>query len=110
MSNVTLSIGGRDYAVACAPGEETHVAGLGRLIDSKLSEMPGGQAHGETRSLLFAALLLADQVHELEQAQAIARAAPLAAAPAPAPAFPTERLASLAERLERLAGTIEAQG
>mgnify|MGYP006276089633 CR=1 FL=1 len=101
MSNVTLSIGGRDYAVACAPGEEAHVIGLGRLIDGKLAEMPGGQAHGETRSLLFAALLLADQVHELEQTQAIARAA------APAPAFPTARLAMLAERLEKLAATVE---
>ena len=29
MSNVTLSIGGRSYTVACAEGEESHVLGLG---------------------------------------------------------------------------------
>ena len=25
MSNVTLAIGGRNYTVACAPGEEEHI-------------------------------------------------------------------------------------
>ena len=35
MSDVTLKIGGRSYAVACAAGEEEHVATLGRLIDEK---------------------------------------------------------------------------
>jgi len=101
MSNVNLSIGGRSYAVACAAGEEAHVAGLGRMIDAKLADMPGGQALGETRALLFAALLLADQVHELSSAAA--------ASPAPAPAFPIERLAALAERIEGLANLVEAR-
>jgi cell division protein ZapA len=103
MSNVNLSIGGRSYAVACAAGEEAHVAGLGRMIDAKLADMPGGQALGETRALLFAALLLADQVHELSSAAA---ASP---APVPAPAFPIERLAALAERIEGLANLVEAR-
>ena len=44
MSNVTLTIGGRDYTVACAAGEETHVVGLGRLIDGMLDTLPAKQA------------------------------------------------------------------
>ena len=64
MSNVTLSIAGRDYRVACAPGEEAHVTSLGRMIDSKLSAMEGMAGQSEARSLLFAALLLADELHE----------------------------------------------
>jgi cell division protein ZapA len=64
MSNVTLSIGGREYAVACAEGEEAHVTGLGQLIDAKLATMGGAAGQAETRSLLFAALLLADELHE----------------------------------------------
>ena len=64
MSNVTLSIGGRDYTVACAVGEEAHVAGLGRLIDAKLATMDAAAGQAESRSLLFAALLLADELHE----------------------------------------------
>jgi len=98
MSDVTLTIGGRQYAVACAAGEEAHVARLGRMIDSKLAEMPGGQSLGETRSLLFAALLLADRIHDLEEAQA------------KAPQVPGEHMAALASRLEHLATMFESRG
>ena len=107
MSNVTLTIGGRDYAVACAPGEEAHVTGLGRMIDGKLGEMPGGQPMGETRALLFAALLLADQVHELQNAPA----PPAAPAPLPDPQpdrLALDRLARLAGQIEQLADAVEA--
>ncbi len=62
MSNVTLHIGGRDYTVACAEGEEAHVASLGALIDEKIQAM--GAGHNEPRQLLFAALLLADELHD----------------------------------------------
>ena len=100
MSDVVLQIGGRSYTVSCALGEEAHVSGLGRMIDGKLAEMPGGTAHSETRALLFAALMLADRVHELEGASA-AKAGDGAV---------TARLGRLAGRLERLAGLAEAHG
>ena len=101
MSNVTLAIAGREYAVACAAGEEAHVARLGRMIDEKLATMPQGQPLNETRALLFAALLLADRVHELEQAEEQVEA--LQVAP-----VARERLAQLAERIEHLAESVEA--
>ncbi len=62
MSNVNLSIGGRSYTVACAAGEEAHVTSLGRLIDEKVQSI--GTGHNEIRQLLFAALILADELHE----------------------------------------------
>lgn len=65
MSNVTLLIAGREYKVACAPGEESHVTRLGRVIDGKLAEMEGASGQSEARSLLFAALLLADELDEV---------------------------------------------
>lgn len=77
MSNVTLHIGGRNYTVACAEGEEDHVTGLGRTIDEKIQAMGGG--HNEPRQLLFAALLLADELHEARHRSGGAR--PTAAAP-----------------------------
>lgn len=99
MSNVTLHIGGRDYKVACAEGEEDHVTGLGRLIDAKLNAMgAGGQS--ESRTLLFAALLLADEVHEL-------RTAATAPRPSRAPAASPDQLDLLAERLENVASHLE---
>ena len=94
MSNVTLQIGGRAYTVACAAGEEAHVSGLGRMIDGKVQDMGGG--HSEVRQLLFAALLLADELHE-------ARGRPAASPPADHSAA----LEAIAERLEKCAAALE---
>lgn len=66
MSNVTLSIGGRSFTVATAEGEEAHITGLGRMIDAKLATMGEQTALSESRMLLFAALLLADDLHETQ--------------------------------------------
>ena len=63
MSEVALSIGGRTYRVACGPGEEERVARLGAAINDKLSSM-GNLSGNDAQNLLFAALLLADEVHE----------------------------------------------
>lgn len=101
MSNVNLSIGGRSFTVACAEGEEDHVTGLGRMIDEKLSAMGDMSVQNESRMLLFAALLLADELHEAQ-----ART-PAAAAPS-LPDGTAERLASLATRLENLAISLES--
>ncbi len=63
MSEVTLTIGGRRHTVSCADGEEAHIAELGRIIDGKLMQM-GSQASQDSKNLLFASLLLADELHE----------------------------------------------
>lgn len=104
MSNVTLSIGGRDYAVACAEGEEAHVRGLGALIDGKIKAMGSAAGHSETRDLLFATLLLADEIHELQRGGATA---PAPAAPPPVDERITDKLEALAVRLESCADALE---
>ena len=96
MSNVTLSIGGRNFTVACADGEEAHVSHLGTLIEAKVAAA-GGQGQTETRMLLYAALLLADEVHELKGN----------AAPSGIPAEMQDRLARMALRIENLADLLE---
>jgi cell division protein ZapA len=103
MSNVVLTIGGREYAMTCAAGEEAHIGELGRMIDAKLGTLPDGGTQNDSRSLLFAALLLADELHELRKSTGAlppAHALPMAADPA-ADASP-EQLVALAERLEAL--------
>ena len=92
MSNVTLTIGGRSYTVACAEGEEAHIETLGRAIDNKLHGMPNIGGQSEARVLLFGALLLADELHEARGGKA------------PPPAADDGRSA---EALERLAETLE---
>ncbi len=102
MSNVTLTISGRDYTVACAEGEEAHVSGLGRMIDTKLSAMGNMAGQGETRQLLFAALLLADELHEAGSGRG--------AAPASVSANPdlhAARLEAIASALESCASHLE---
>lgn len=92
MSNVTLRIGGRDYTVACAEGEERHIAMLGQSIDDKLQAMGAAAGQSEVRQLLFAALVLADEAHELRSA---------------ARKLDPARLEAIAARLENCASALE---
>ena len=103
MSNVTLSIGGRSYTVACAEGEESHVLGLGALIDRKIGTMGDMSGQAETRMLLFASLLLADELHEAGDNARPAASPQEGGSPALA-----GKLLGLAERLEKLASRLES--
>ena len=97
-SNVTLEIAGRRYTVACAPGEERHIEGLGRSISEKLEKVGKVSGQSAERILLYATLLLADELHE-------AKVAPTAPAENAAQA---EALEKQAERLEALASRLES--
>jgi cell division protein ZapA len=97
MSNLTIRIAGRDFTVACAAGEEAHIDTLGRMIDGRLSELGDDQRGiSETRTLLFAALLLADDLYDLR--------AKTAQPSAPALAM---RIDAFAKRLENIATHLE---
>ncbi|MFZ1743875.1 MAG: cell division protein ZapA [Pontixanthobacter sp.] len=74
MSEVKLSVGGRDYTVACADGEEAHVCYLGEQIDAKLQQLGAGRSSSESQNLLFGALFLADELHEARNTAATATA------------------------------------
>ena len=109
MSDIDLTIGGRSFRVACAPGEEAHIAGLGRTIDAKLTAMGGPAGQSETRTLLFAALLLADELHD----RADGKAPPPPPPPTPPPPAAQPDVATaialdaIADRLEDLASALE---
>ena len=112
MSNVTLAICGRSYTVACAEGEESHVLGLGGMIDRKLAAMGDMSGQAETRMLLFASLLLADELHEATSSD---RQAPQQPGPdqagvdqAGVDQAGAEKLEQLASRLENLANRLES--
>ena len=109
MSNVTLTIGGRQYTVACAAGEEAHIEQLGRTIDAKLADLPSLGGQSEARTLLFASLLLADELHEARAGHGLAPSSAPSSAPAAAQSDPqtAEALENLAERLEALAARLE---
>ncbi|MBC7153332.1 MAG: cell division protein ZapA [Rhodobacteraceae bacterium] len=126
MPDITISVGGRDYTVACQDGEEHFLQAAARLLDGEASELLGQIGRlTEARLLLMAGLLLADKTAGIEdqlraaqqtvEVQA-AELATLRKRPAPAPqrievpvipAEVTETMAELAARAEALAARME---
>ena len=64
MPLVNVMLNGRAYTIACDDGEEDHLRELAATVDAKAREVLGsvGQV-GDTRLLLMAALLMADEHH-----------------------------------------------
>lgn len=96
MAQVTLTVGGRDYPVACRDGEEAHLLRLAGILDARVREV-GATMGGvnEARQLLLAGLLLADE----------------ASGGGEAPRAATELVPALdllAARIEKLADRLEA--
>jgi cell division protein ZapA len=106
VSNVNLHIGGRTFAVACAPGEEEHIIGLGRVIDEKVRTLGTAANQNETRMLLFASIVLADELHEARNGPGAPPPTPPPPPPPPPPPEPVED-EELAARLEAIASALE---
>jgi len=101
MSQVTLTIGGNSHRVSCADGEEAHIIKLGAMIDAKLQAMGGNRSAQQAENLLFAALLLADDLHEAKQV-------PTPNAPPAVPAAKArESVPNIAPMLDQLAESLE---
>ena len=99
MAEVELTIAGRHYRVACRAGEEENLRAAGALVDAKSKEALAGLGTlSESRQLLFASLLLADQIVD-------GREVDLPSGPDPEL---VERATTIADRLESLANALEA--
>jgi cell division protein ZapA len=104
MASVDVEIAARRYSVACRDGEEEHLRSVAAIVDAKAQDAAGALGSlSEVRQLLFASLLLADEVKERREGNG---AAPAETAPPVSSAVP-EALERLAERLERLAARLE---
>ncbi len=112
MSDVTITIGGREFRVSCREGEEEHLRTAAALLDGEaaaLAEQIGRLP--EARMLLMAGLMLADRTAELERELVAARATaePEKVEVAVIPDSVTDTLAEIAARAEALAGCLEEQ-
>jgi cell division protein ZapA len=68
MPDVTITIGGRDFDVACQPGEEHYLKSAAQLLDMEAQAMAGQAGRlSESRMLLMAGLMLADRTAGLEE-------------------------------------------
>jgi cell division protein ZapA len=99
MAQVTVSINGRNFDIACDDGQEQRVGALARDIDRRVAELARsvGQV-GENRLLLMAGLIIADELAEARD-----RVTRLEADRAG-----DQGEAELTDRLDRLASRVEA--
>jgi cell division protein ZapA len=107
MGQVTVRVGGYSHPVSCEDGQEAHLVALASEVDKRVSSIKamGGQ-FGESRLLLLASLLLADEVHDLKVAVAQAKGGQPAAAGLEDPKV-AERLARIADRIEGIAQSLD---
>lgn len=113
MAQVTVSINGRDYRVACDDGQEAHLQSVAGYVDKTVNDLAAalGQV-GDTRLLVMASLLIADQLSDARR-QAAGRSngqeAPHAGGQdaAPAETETAEAIESCAKRLEDIAARLE---
>ena len=94
MAEVTIEVGGRRYDVACRDGEEAQLRRVAMLVDQKAEQARTAVGNAnESRLLLLAALLLADELNDLRQGTRV----PL----------PPDTDSALADAVEELAARVE---
>jgi cell division protein ZapA len=66
MAQINVTVNGRVYTVACDDGEEAHLEDLARYLANQVEKLVEsvGQV-GETRLLLLAGLVVADELSEM---------------------------------------------
>jgi cell division protein ZapA len=116
MAQVTVRINGYAYTVGCQDGEEQHLQQMAEQVERRIDSIKAvaGQS-GESRMLVMAALLMADDLFEMGKSLKEAQAAQSGQAAQPAdggPAAPApdtklnRRLGKLAKRAEDIAAEL----
>jgi cell division protein ZapA len=110
MGQVVVTVNGRPFRIACDDGQEPRIRRLAQYVDSRIVEFVKnvGQA-GEARLFLLAALAIADELSDaneaLAQERSRARAAEAEAAAAAEAA--AGGVHGIAQRIEALAARLE---
>ena len=112
MAVVNLLINGHAYTIACDEGEQARLRELGEYVDKRVQEVMSqiGPSMGDTRLILMAALLIADELSEamgkIEERER--ELAELAEAHSSAEASLRDTEDALAEALESAAAQIDS--
>jgi cell division protein ZapA len=100
MSQVSVTIDGRKYRLACNPGEEARLESLAGLIDEKIGEMRKTFGEiGDQRLVIMAALTIADSLTEAKDEAAAERKRSDTA---------EERVQAMASSLDELGSRLES--
>ena len=66
MAQLTIRINGYAYTVSCEDGQESHLQAMAQEIETRVGNIKAmGSQSGEARLLVLAALLMADELHDL---------------------------------------------
>lgn len=104
MAQVTVRINGFSYTVGCEDGQEDHLQAMASQVEDRINSVKSiaGQS-GESRLLVLAALLMADELHDTGVEMASLRSAkPRGGDPRLA-----QKLNQLASRAEEIATQLE---
>jgi cell division protein ZapA len=114
MAQLSLTINGHEYTLACDDGEEAHLIDLARSVEARIADVRREvKSAGQAQYLLMAGLMLADElelarerIQELEETIAGLKGEFLVTEPATAT---EDRLAGLLEQAARRMEDIAAR-
>jgi cell division protein ZapA len=108
MAQITVTINGRGYQIACDDGQEEHLVKLAAYVDKRVSELTAAMGQiGDTRLLVMACLLIADELSDSYAALESERKRPPGLTPE-AEAAMAQGIDALAARIEEIAARLEA--
>ena len=111
MGQVVVKVNGRDFALSCADGQEPRIRRLAQYVDAKIGEFAKNLGQiGEARLILLAALVIADELSDANEALQQERSRALAAGGNPggeAAEAAASGIRGIAERIESIAARIE---
>lgn len=65
MSQISITINGRDYSIVCDDGQEQHLSRLAEYLDKRVAELVDSVGQiGDARLLLMVGLLIADELSD----------------------------------------------
>ncbi len=107
MGQVSLTINGRPFAVTCDDGQEARIRRLGEYVDAKVADFVRSVGHvGEGRLLLLAALVIADELADANEALRLERSGARDAEAGAAVDAAANGIHGLAQRVEALAARL----
>ena len=69
MAQIVVKVNGRDFPLSCADGQEPRIRRLAQYVDAKIAEFAKNLGQiGEARLILLAALVIADELSDANEA------------------------------------------
>lgn len=82
MADISITINGRNYGIACDDGQERRVKELASYVDARVREIArSGAASTESHLLVLTSIILADEIADLRAAGAQYQQPPVQTAP-----------------------------